>query len=215
MWIEMLETYVGVAGIFAGRVRYDLPESTLKQIPNKFRKNSSPPWEDASIIPDLRRPEQPAVDARRSYEIVKAWAKQLAGEAEAVRQAAGAAVKPTAEAQAAAKIAEAAALHAKKAAEKKNATNKQKKKAIVLAREYERLDALHEIAVCKMRRLMAEHTLKRLETENAAKEASRLAEKLRTGAEKSGKDATEDDGKPEQPATDSAEQPQVQNEVTQ
>ena len=215
MWIVMLETFAGPSGLFLRGLKYDPPESTLKQIPNKFRKKSKPPWEDASIIPDLRRPEQPAVDARRSYAIAKARAEQLAGEAEAVRQAAGAAVKPVAEAQAAAKIAEAAALHAKEAAEKKNATNKQKKKAIGLAREYERLDALHEIAVCNMRGLMAEHTLKRLETENAAKEASRLAEKLRTGAEKSGKDATEDDGKPEQPATDSAEQPQVQNEVTQ
>lgn len=64
MWIKMLETFAGPPGLYLKGLKYDLPESTIKQIRTKGRKlreKTIAPWEDASIVPDLRVPEQPPV----------------------------------------------------------------------------------------------------------------------------------------------------------
>jgi hypothetical protein len=64
MWIEMLETFAGPTGPYLKGSKYDPPESTLKQIKAKGKhlwRKTIAPWEDSSIVPDMRKPEQPAV----------------------------------------------------------------------------------------------------------------------------------------------------------
>jgi hypothetical protein len=59
----MLETFAGPPGLFLKGLKYDLPNSTIKQIKAKGKhlwKKTVAPWNDAGIVPDLREPEQPA-----------------------------------------------------------------------------------------------------------------------------------------------------------
>jgi hypothetical protein len=66
MWIEMLETYAGAPGLFLKGLKYDLPESILKQIRVKGRhlwRKCIAPYADASICPNPGVPERPAVHA--------------------------------------------------------------------------------------------------------------------------------------------------------
>ena len=212
MWIEMTKTYAGAEGIFARDCRYDLPESVVNQLPGKCWKKSNPPWED-----NIDRKALKLAEARQGYEIAKARAELLAGAANAIRQAADACVKPVVEAQAVAKSAEEKALHAREIAEKKNATDKQKQKAWGLAREHKRAGALFVISTSNLRTLSAQATLKRLEYENAVKEAERLAKELgiETGESRPSEtaDPAEDNGQPKRPADDSGTGPEVSNEV--
>lgn len=65
MWIEMLETFAGPTGLYLKGLKYDLPKSIVKQIKAEGRKlweKTIAPWNDASIVPDMRKPEQPATD---------------------------------------------------------------------------------------------------------------------------------------------------------
>ena len=209
MWIEMTRTYAGVAGIFARGIKFDLPEATVEQLPKKSWKKSKPPWEDNTDQDAIKQAE-----ARQGYEIAKAKAELLAGAASAMRQAADACVKPVTEAQAVAKIAEDKALKAKELAEKKGATNKQKRRACGLAREHERADALFRFAMSKMQGLLAQVMLKRLEAEDAQTEAQRLANQLGLVEAEASADTSEPDveseGPPDGPEAKAAD---VQDEV--
>lgn len=72
MWIEMLETVAGPPGLYLKGLKYDLPESALKQIKAKGRhlwQKTIAPRNDASIVPDMRKPEQPAVHAGEESEV--------------------------------------------------------------------------------------------------------------------------------------------------
>jgi len=64
MWIKMLETFAGPPGLFLKGLKYDLSETVVRQIKVKGRKlweKTIAPWGDASIVPGIRIPEQPAV----------------------------------------------------------------------------------------------------------------------------------------------------------
>jgi hypothetical protein len=64
MWITILETFAGPSGLYLKGLKYDLPETIVRQIRAKGRKlwqKTIAPWEYASICPDLRIPEQPPV----------------------------------------------------------------------------------------------------------------------------------------------------------
>jgi len=78
MWIEMLETFVlPPASQYLKGMKYDLPKKTVDQIRAKGKhlwRKTKAPWTDASIVPDMRKPEQPAVQpaeqpARRAAEL--------------------------------------------------------------------------------------------------------------------------------------------------
>lgn len=65
MWIEMLETVAGPTGLYLKGLKYDLPIKILNQIKAKGKhlwRKTIVPWNDASIVPDMRKPEQPATD---------------------------------------------------------------------------------------------------------------------------------------------------------
>jgi len=44
MWIEMLKTYSGIAGLFLAAIKYDLPEATLDNLPKDSFKSVPSPW---------------------------------------------------------------------------------------------------------------------------------------------------------------------------
>jgi hypothetical protein len=73
MWIKMLETFtVPPHGIYLKGMKYDVPEDILKQIRAKGRRlyeKAAPPWLDASILPHLREPAGPAIDAGEGQEV--------------------------------------------------------------------------------------------------------------------------------------------------
>lgn len=216
MWIEMTKTYSGVAGLFPNGMRFDLPEATVKQLKIKNRKcwkKSNPPWEDY-----IDREAVKQAEARQGYEIAKAKAELLAGAANAMSQAADACVKPVAEAQAVAKSAQEKALKAKDLAERKGATDNQKRKACGLIREHEKATALFDISMCKMRTLIAQARLKKWEAEDAADEAQRLAQKLGLVAGVPARDDSADTGEPDvesqgPPDGPQSETTEVQDEV--
>jgi len=72
MWIEMLETFVCPTGLYLKGMKYDLPLKILNQIRAKGKhlwRKTIAPWTDASIVPDMRKPEQPAVHAGEESEV--------------------------------------------------------------------------------------------------------------------------------------------------
>jgi len=218
MWIRMKVTHVGAAGIFVNGLPYDLPEATVSQIPKKCYEKTCPPWEVGV--------DQEAVklaESRQSYEIAKATSNRLASETEELRQRADSFVKPVADAQAKVKAAEGQAFKAVQIAEKKKATDDQKRRAVGLAREHEKAAALCDIAFCNMRTLLAQATLKRLEAEDADKQTRQLADQLGivtdnndqgNPAEAKPADPAADDVEPERSSVPAGDQPEVQDKVT-
>lgn len=45
MWITMTQTYVGPLGLFAAGLKYDLPDSTIKQLPGGSYHKIPAPWD--------------------------------------------------------------------------------------------------------------------------------------------------------------------------
>lgn len=46
MWIKMKETYSGVVGLYPKGMKYDLPETTVKQLPKSFYEKTVAPWNE-------------------------------------------------------------------------------------------------------------------------------------------------------------------------
>ena len=222
MWILMTKTYAGPEGIFAKGLRFDLPRAKCALLAEKGRKcwkATCAPWDD-----QVDREAVKLAEAGQGYEIAVAKAAQLSAQAEEFRQRADACVTPVAALQALAVKAEAEAAKAVEIAERKQATDNQKRKAWGLVREHEKAHAVSELATAKMRVLMAEYALKRLEADDADKEAKRLANQLGIEAGESRDEHTEggevkpadpaDDNESEGPSVPDGQQPGLPNEVT-
>jgi len=134
MWIIMTKTYAGAEGIFLRGIKFDLSEAKCERLRvegEKCWEKTCPPWEEHTDHKAVK-----AAEGRRAYGLAKAKAKLLAGAAKAIHKAADEARKAADEARTAAKAAKERAVLAQSKAEKKNATNEHKQKAIALNREH-------------------------------------------------------------------------------
>lgn len=202
MWIIITKTYAGPAGLFAAGLKYDLPESQAVLLKDEKGKRcwreTVAPWDEQTDREALRLAQQ-----RQGYELARARAAGLRAESGELKQKADALVNVVADRQAAYKKAESQALEAKKAAEKKGASDKAKSRAFSLARESEKAGALFQLAHSNFSALLAEGELKRLEAEDAERQAKKLAKDL---AIKGPKGEPKADGQPQGPAVPPAGQ---------
>jgi len=189
----MLDTYSGSAGLFLKGTRYDVPDDLLKLLPKGSYKKTCAPWEDHV---DKQAIELTAAQNKASA--LRGGAERFAAEAEGLKQKADSLVKPTSQKQADAKKAEQlarqeiaragkAAENAKKAPSKDNIKKAAdlKTKAWQLARENERKSAEFQLAHSELSSALARAELKRLDAEDAKKQARTAAKVLKQLKEKS------------------------------
>lgn len=208
MWIRMRDTYSGSAGLFLKDMRYDVPDDLLKLLPKGSYEKTCAPWDDHV---DKQAVELTA--AQNKANDLQGGAERLAAKAEELKQKADSLVKPVAQKQAEAKKteqlakqeiarSEKAAENAKKAPSEQNTelAAKLKRKAWWLARKSERKDAEFQLAHSEFAAVLARGELKRLDAEEAkrqAKAAVKALAKLKAKAETEAKVQETNDAKPE------------------
>ena len=188
----MLDTYVGGIGTFPKGHKLDLPPDILTHLPKSSYKKTCAPWDvhvDKKAI-KLTVAQNKVTDLR-----VKA--ERLAAEAEELRQKADSLVAPTSEKQKEAKKAEQEAKQqiaqgakaTKKAKEAPSEDNQKKavdlkRNAWRLARESERKSAGLQLAHSELSSALAKAELKRLDAEDAKRQAQTAVEILNQLKEK-------------------------------
>ena len=205
MWITMLKTYSGPAGVFAKGCRYDLPESTVEQltakqgcVDKKLYEESCAPWEDGVDQQALR-----AAEAQQQYELARAKADALSEQADAMDETAS-----DLEKEADATLAEYEAVkdefvQASHIPGDETADPEDVLRIGALERRVSRIEQLAHIARAKAVIADAEMRLKFMEAEDAEQEADRIAEELGIEAEEAdGEDAGEPDGPADGPRPD-------------
>ena len=179
----MKKTYSGPLGSFFAGQKYDLPESTVKQLRKSYYKETCAPWDEGK---DVKAIEQAQLVAEAKD--VKVWADVLADRADEAKQKAdsllaGVSAKQD-EARKAEQAAKAAIARADKADEhaKKRPSDNAAAKAIELKRiayqlamEHERKSLEFQKAHAELSAAIAESGLKQLEAEDAERKAKELA----------------------------------------
>lgn len=209
MWIKMKGTYAGNAGQFLKGMQYDVPDDLLKLLPKGSYEETCAPWD--------KHVDKQAIElttAQNKVNDLQVRAERFQAEAEELKQKADSLVAVVAKRQAEAKKAEQAAKQeiaraekAAKNAEKAPSEDNRKKaadlkaKAWQLAREAERKDAEFQLAHSELSSALARAELKRLDAENAKKQAEAAFKALADLKQKT-KAKESNDAKPEteQPA---------------
>jgi len=218
MWIRMLDTYSGSAGLFLKNTRYEVPDDLLKLLPKGSYEKTCPPWDDHV---DKQAVELTA--AQNAANDLQARAELLAANAEKLKQKADSLVAGVSEKQAdnrkAEQLANQGIIRSEKAAEnaKKAPSEDNQRKAAKLeanaqrlARENERKSAEFHLAHSEFAAILARGELKRLDAEEAERAANAAARALERLKEKFAKAKTKetDDAKSEtgQPIDQSIDQ---------
>ena len=184
MWIIMRKTYSGPLGSFFRGQKYDLLESTVKQLRKSYYKETCAPWDEGKDVKAISQ-AQLVSEAKD----VKVWADVLADRADEAKQKADSLVAGVSakqdEARKAEQAAKTAIARADKAAEhaKKQPSDNAAAKATELNRtshqlvmEHERKSLEFQKAHAEMSAAIAESGLKQLEAEDAKRKAKELAE---------------------------------------
>lgn len=172
MWIKFKKTYIGPAGLFEAGRTLDLPESILKQVPNDCYEETCAPWDEHKDNEAIK-----LAQAKGNARDARAWAEIVAGKAEKAQQ----------RVDALACTAKKAADEALKKSKSKQASDKDKKHDLGLARECEKKNLEYNKADAELLAAIAELGLRRLDTEDALAKADRF----NTEAEKIEKEAVD------------------------
>ena len=183
MWIIMRKTYSGPLGSFFAGQKYDLPESTVKQLKKSYYKETCAPWDEGKDVKAISQ-AQLVAEAKD----VKVWADVLADRADEAKQKADSLVDGVSakqnEARKAEQAAKTAIARADKAAEHADKQPSAKSlakatKLIAIAHQLdsdaERKNLEFQKAYAELSAAIAESGLKQLEAEDAKRQAKELA----------------------------------------
>jgi len=173
MWLTMTDTYISGNGSFFKGIKYDLPLDIIKLLPKGCYKKCCAPWEEQKDKKSLQ-----LIEAKAKAKDARVWADVLQSKADEAMQKADQFVHPASQKQEQAQAAKAAADKATKEAQKKDASDKAKRHAYGLVREYERKNLESQKAHGRLRVALAEVGLKRMEAEDAKRQAETTARQL-------------------------------------
>ena len=173
MWVKFNKTIAGGFGLFIEGITYDLPETVLKKLPKKSWQNTVAPWDRHKDKETVKRNEAIKITAG-----LKKYEHELRAKAEALNTQADEKARVVSHLQKQSEQVKAVAEKAQKEAQAKKANARQKRKALGLAREHERIFAMLQKAHGELQALLAEYELTKMGAEDAvarAKEAAKEA----------------------------------------
>lgn len=171
MWVLMTKTYAGALGVFPADQKIDLPEDIIEKLPKNSFKKICAPWDEQKDTKAIKKAE--LIGKAKSAIL---WADILQQKADKLYEKANSLVAGVTQKQKEAVKTKAVADKVVKIAEKKSASDDDKRQAFDLAREAERKNNEHLKAAGELAMALADARLKQMEAEDAKQNAKELAE---------------------------------------